>query len=58
MLVQVKFRNIQEKTIIGCKINVIEYEIDRTNTGDITEYSYLDLNVSIGGVFGSKHQYI
>lgn len=54
MLIQVKFRNIQEKTIIGCKVNVKEYEIDGTSTGDTTEYSYLDLNVSKGDVFGQK----
>lgn len=54
LLVQLKFRNISSKTMIACKVKINAYSVSGDQLEGVDSFSYLDLNVHSGEVFGSK----
>ena len=54
ILAQIKFRNITDRYIIACKVSIKAYEINGTELEGIDSFSYLDINVNPGNVFGAK----
>ena len=54
VLAQIKIRNIDEKTISACKVNIECYEVNGEDMIDTIVYSYLDLYASRGAFFGTK----
>ncbi len=54
ILVQIKMKNLSNKVIIGCSVDVAAYLIGGENTAGVEGFAYLDLRVSQGEEFGSK----
>ena len=54
VLLQLKFRNIAEESVISCKIRVYAFEIDGTPLPGIDSFSYLDICIPQGQEFGSQ----
>ena len=54
ILVQLKFRNIYDKTIKAVKIEIIPYSVDKEELTERTESQYLDLTASYNTEFGQK----
>lgn len=54
MLVQLKFKNISNKTIKAIEVEIISRDIADRQLGEKTTYHYLDLDVNRDDEFGSK----
>lgn len=54
ILAQVKMRNLSAKGIIGCKVAIRAFELNGKEIEGISEFAYLDMNISRGKDFGTK----
>ena len=54
VLAQVKIRNLSTKNIIACKVAIKAYETNGNEVEGISEFAYLDVNISKGKEFGTK----
>lgn len=53
ILAQIKFQSVTEKVIKAVYIKVSCYDIENIWLADLNEYTYLDLNVAVGKIWGS-----
>ena len=54
VLAQIKIRNLSTKDIIACKVAIKAYETNGNEVEGVSEFSYLDINISKGKEFGTK----
>lgn len=52
LIVQLKLRNISNKSIVCCKVSIKTFEVNGKECEEIKDFSYLDINVALGGEFG------
>lgn len=54
ILVQLKFRNIYDKTVKAVKVEIISYSVDKEELAERKETQYLDLTAAYDVEFGQK----
>lgn len=52
LIAQLKLRNIGNKNIVCCKVSLKTFEVNGKECEEITDFSYLDLNIALNGEFG------
>ena len=54
IFVQLKFQSVSEKKIKAVKVSLAAYDVSKIELQGVTDYQYLELNVSNGQEFGSN----
>ena len=54
IIAQLKFQSVSEKRIKAVKVSLAAYDVSKAEVQGVTDYQYLELNISNGQEFGSN----